>query len=291
MKPHPVKAWIIAARLFALPWILVNTLLGVTVAGFEPAAWILSFVIVSLILMSSHFFNAWIDFVRGFDAVENGSKVKPYTAGNQVLPHGWLSLRTVKLSTFALLILAALLMYFAPKRIDTISLFVFGVFIAYAYSLWLKPKGYGEIGLFFGHGFATTSFAYSFVKPVDLTGIAAATLLGFIAGVVYTVDQMQDVETDFAKKVKNFAQMIVEANMRISQLWYFMVTGTYTLLIGFVVLGALPSGTLLTLFLLPVAHAVGVFLDYRFEKGVMLALLWIWLFPVLGSLGVLMGVM
>jgi len=287
-KVSPVKAWIIAARLFALPWILCNTLFGVSLAGFDFGAWMLSFAVVSLILMSAHFFNAYIDFVRGFDKIDNGSVKKPYTAGSQVLPRGWISLGTVKISTIALLLAGVLLtVVFAPLKVDTILLLLLGIFCAFAYSLWLKPKGYGEIGLFLGHGFATTSFAYSLVKTVDLTGASAGVLLGFVAACVYTVDQLQDVETDFAKKAKDLAYLMFKANMRVSQLWFFAVSGVYTLMIGFVVANVMPSGVLLSLFLLPFAHIVGVMLDADFEKGVIAALLWIWLLPILCSVGVL----
>jgi 4-hydroxybenzoate polyprenyltransferase len=282
-----VKAWIIAARPFAYPWILINTLLGVSLAGFSVYAWLLAFVIVTLVLTAGHFYNAWVDYVRGFDKVEEGSKVKPYTAGSQVLPRGWLSLRTVKISTFVLLIIAVILMLFVPVRFDVYGLFALGVFCAFAYSLFLKPKGLGEVGLFLGHGFATTSFAYALVKPLDYTGVSAGVLLGFWAGVLYTVDQWQDVETDFAKRVKNLAYLMFKANFRVSTLWFFLITGAFTLQFGFILLGLLPVRTLLSLFILPLSHVTAILLDYHFEKGVLLALLSMWLFALLMAIGVL----
>jgi 1,4-dihydroxy-2-naphthoate octaprenyltransferase len=268
--------------------LLVNTLLGVSLAGFEPVSWLLAFAITTLVLTAGHFFNAWIDYVRGFDKVEGGSKVKPYTAGSQVLPRGWLSLRTVKISTFALLAFAVFLLAFAPVRIDVYLLFTLGVFCSFAYTLWLKPKGLGEVGLFLGHGFGTTSFAYTIAKPLDFTGLAAGILLGFWAGVIYTVDQWQDVETDFAKRVKNLAYMVFKANMRISQLWYFLLTGSYTLQFAFILLGWLPAKTLLSILILPIGHVVGIYLDYDFQKGVIMGLACMWIYAALSALGVLL---
>ena len=58
-----LRAWIIAGRFFAAPWILCNTLLGVKLAGFDLNAWLLSFAIVFSILLSAHYMNAWRDYV------------------------------------------------------------------------------------------------------------------------------------------------------------------------------------------------------------------------------------
>jgi len=282
------KAWLLTCRPFVWPWLLSNTLLGATLAGFKPAKWLLAFAITTLLLTSAHFFNSWIDYVRGFDKVEGGSKPKPYTAGSQVLPRGWLSLRTVKVSTFVLLTFAVLMLIFAPVRADIYGLFALAIFCAFAYTLWLKPKGLGEIGLFLGHGFGTTSFAYSLVNPLDPTGLAAGILLGLWAGIVYTVDQLQDVETDFAKRVKNLAYMMFKAKMRVSQLWYFLVTASFTFQFGFILLGLFPVQSLLSLLILPISHVTAILLDYHFEKGVFLALACMWLYSILMSVGILL---
>jgi 1,4-dihydroxy-2-naphthoate octaprenyltransferase len=282
---NKARAWILACRPFAYPWLLVNTLLGVCLAGFDVTKWLLAFAATALVLTSGHFFNAWWDYARGLDRVEGGSKAKPYTAGSQVLPRGWLSLGTVKASTFALLALALPLLILAPARPDVYALFALGVLCAFAYSLWLKPKGLGEVGLFLGHGLATTSFAYALARPLDLAGLAAGVLLGFWAGVIYTIDQWQDVETDFARRVKSLAYLMFRANFRPSMLWMFLVTGAFTLQFGFVLLKALPAGTLLTLLLLPLSHVVAILLDYRFDRGVILGLACMFAFAALAALG------
>jgi len=280
-KPHPIKAWLICARLFGLPWIATNVLVGVSLAGFSLEKWLLSFLVVGSVLISAHFFNAYYDFVKGFDKVKGGSKPKPYTAGSQVLPRGWLSLRAVKISTFAWLIISLILMFFTPRRIDVYLLYALGVFVAFAYSIWFKPKGLGEIALFLGHGFGACTFAYSMVKPVTFEAVAAGTLLGMWAGMMYTIDQWIDTETDFAKRVKNFAYIVARANMRISLFYYFAVTAIITMHFGFVLMGLLPTSTLKTILLLPLFHFTGVLLDYHFEKGVLMALLGMLFYPIL----------
>lgn len=277
----------IAGRFFVAPWMLCNILLGVSLAGFDAVKWLLSFAIVLSILTAGHFLNDWRDFVKGLDKIDEGSIAKPYTAGSQVLPHGWLSLRTIKISTVAFLALSAILLVFAPRRIDVYLFYGIGVSMALTYTDILKPKGLGEVALFLGHGFGSTSFAYSLVKPVDLTGLSAGALLGFWAGIVYTIDQWQDVTTDFAEKVKNLAYMMFKANMKISQLWYFLVTASLVMQVSMVLMGWFPSETLATILILPLAHIVGVLLDYQFDKGVLLALVTMWLYPTFASLGLL----
>lgn len=282
---NKIKAWLIAGRLFAAPWMLVNALLGVSLAGFDVVKWLLSFTIVLSVLTAGHFLNAWRDFVKGLDKVDEGSVAKPYTAGSQVLPRGWLSLRTVKTSAIAFLTLSVLLLAFAPRRIEVYLLFCLGVSVAILYTDYFKPRGLGEVALFLGHGFGATGFAYSLVRSIDLTGLSAGILLGFWAGIVYTVDQWQDVETDFAKKVKTFAYLIFEANMKISQLWYFLVTGSLVMQTGMVLMNWLPPKTLVTIFTLPLGHITGVLLDYKLDRGIILALITMWSYATLAALG------
>ena len=282
---NKLKAWIIAGRLFAAPWIAVNTFLGVKLAGFNFDAWITSFVIVLSVLLAGHYMNAWRDYTLGFDQLENGSKAKPYTAASQVLPRGWLTLKEVKLSTFVFFALSIIIfILYAPKRPDTITLFLLGIFVAVTYTDFFKPRGFGEIGLFLGHGFGASTFAYSLVKPVTGEALAAGTLLGLLAGVSYTVDQWQDVETDFSRRVKNYAYLITKANMRLSTFFYFAVTVVVTIHLAFVLMGILRASTLKALLLMPLFQFSGALLDYQFEKGVWAALTAIWLYPILMAL-------
>ena len=277
-----LRAWIIAGRFFALPWIAVNTFLGVKLAGFDINAWLLSFAIVFSILLSAHYMNAWRDWARGVDSIEEGSKAKPYTAASQLIPRGEFTVKEAKAATVGwLLVGIGLFILFAPKRIDTIALLLLGIFVAVTYSDFWKVKGLGEIALFLGHGFGACTFAYSMVKPITLEALVAGAILGMWAGVIYTIDQWQDVETDFAKRVKNYAYMIAKANMRISTFYYFAVSAIITMHFGFVLMGFLPISTLKTILLLPLFHFTGVLLDYHFEKGVLIALLGMWLYPIL----------
>jgi len=277
-----LRAWITAGRFFAAPWIAVNTLLGIKLAGFDLNAWLLSFAIVFSILLSAHYMNAWRDWIRGIDSLEEGSKAKPYTAASQLIPRGEFTVGEAKAATIGWLLIAiGLFILFAPKRIDTIALLLLGIFVATTYHDLFKPKGLGEVALFLGHGFGACTFAYSMVKPVTLEALAAGAILGMWAGILYTIDQWMDLETDFAKRVKNYAYLIARANMKLSTFYYFAVSTIITIHFGFVLMGFLPTSTLKTILLLPLYHFTGVLLDYHFEKGVMMALLGMWLYPIL----------
>jgi len=277
-----LKAWITAGRFFTAPWILVNTFLGVKLAGFIFEAWMLSFAIVFSILIASHYMNAWRDYVRGFDRVEEGSKAKPYTAASQLIPRGEFTVTEAKAATLGWLLIAiGLFIAFAPKRLDTVALLLLGIFVATTYTDLFKPHGLGEIALFLGHGFSACTFAYAIVRPITIEAIAVGCILGLWAGIAYTIDQWQDVETDFARRVKNYAYIVAKANMRISMFYYFAVTAIVTMHIGCVLIGWLPSSTLKVLLLLPLYHFTGVLLDYQFEKGTIVALIGMWLYPIL----------
>jgi len=282
-----IKAFIVLLRPFVVPWFISNVLLGNSLAGFDAYAWGLASLIAILVSFVGHLVNAFRDYELGFDGI-NGSAAKPYTDACRVLPSGIISVGITKVSSLIFLLVSLfLLIFFAPLRLDVILLYLLGVFCALTYTDLAKKHMMGELYLFLGHGFATTSFAYSLVKPLDLTGLAAGLLLGFWAGVVYTVDQLRDVETDFARRVKNLAYMMFKANMRVSQLWYFLVTASFTLQFGFILLGLFPASSLLSLLILPVSHITAILLDCYFEKGVFAALACMWTYCVLMSVGIL----
>lgn len=282
-----VKAWLVAARIFVIPWMIVNTFLGATLAGFDLWRWIAAFTAVSCVLLSGHFINAWRDFIKGIDSVKNGSKEKPYSSGNQILPLGLLSVRTIKASAAALLLLSFMILFSsAPNRPDVFIIYLVGVVMALTYTDFFKPKGFGEIALFLGHGIGATAFAYTMIAPFDVTALSIGVLLGFWSGIIYTLDQYQDLKTDFQHKIKNVAQIMFKANIRVSQLWYFLITASITMQVVMVIFGWIPLATLGTIFLLPMGHIVGIFLDYNFDKGVIYALFTMWLYALVAALGV-----
>jgi len=277
-----------AARPFSIPWVFVNTLLGAALAGIDWLKWFVAFVIVGMVLVASHYINSWRDFVKGFDKLEEGSTAKAYTSASQILPRGLLDTSDVTRGALVLLALAtALMVVYAPKRIDVWGLFALGVFCAVTYTDFFKVHAIGEIPLFLGHGFGASTFAYSLIKPIDSTAIAVGVLLGLWSAMAYTLDQYKDVETDFAKKAKDLAYLMFKARIKPSAYVWFAGSATTTLAVAFVIAGVLPTEFLSSLSILPLVHITGIVIDYDFDKGVLLALLAMWLYALIPAIVIL----
>jgi len=284
-----IKAWFVSLRPFTVFWMAANCLLGLALAGFELSAWILAFGITNSILFAGHLLNNIRDFQKGLDKVEEGSEEKAYTSASKILPSGILSVKTMLVSALAFVGLGTtLLLIFCPVRWDVWLLFFLGVAMIGSYTDFWKPRGFPEISLFLGHGVATTAFAYSLVEPVSLTAVSAGVLMGLFAASLSTLDAWKDVETDYAQRVRNLAWTIAQANLPISQFCIGSLMMIYVVQMGMVLMGLLPSMTLLTVFLLPLGHLTNIILEKDFDKGVMLYLLMMWLFAILMSLGVLL---
>ena len=177
-----------------------------------------------------------------------------------------------------------LLACFAPLRADVVALYALGVAVAAAYTDFFKPRGIPEVALSLGHGLSATSFAYAVAAPLTMTGVAAGILLGMLAGMIVSIDHLQDV-TDFRRRAQSLAEMIFKTRVRLSSLWWFAVTSTLVMQAGFVLMGWLPRETMLSIFVLPPAHVAGILLDYSFERGVHLGLMTMWLFAALMAVG------
>jgi len=285
---NKLKAWIVATRPFALPWIAVNTLLGSALAGFDVKMWFAAFAIVSLVLIAGHFINNWRDYVRGFDKLEEGSRSKIYTSANQLLPSGILTVEDMQGATIITLATATVLMFAVAKRVDSWLLYLLGIFCAATYTDFWKVKGLGEIPLFLGHGFGASTFAYSLVKPVDFAAISIGFLLGMWAGIIYTLDQYKDVETDFAKKAKDLAYIMFRAGVKPSAYLWFAGSATSTLAVALVLAGILPREILTALISLPAVHISGIVIDYDFDKGVLLALISMWIYALFPAVALLL---
>jgi len=284
-----VKAWFVSLRAFATPWMAANCLLGVALAGFDLSTWILAFGITTSILFAGHLFNNIVDFRKGLDRLEEGSKEKAYTSAQKVLPSGILSVGTMFISALAFIAFAVLLLLiFCPLRWDVLLIFLLGLAVTCSYHDFWKPRGLPEVALFLGHGFAVTAFSYCLVEPISLEAVSAGVLLGMFAASISTIDAWKDVETDYAKKVKGLAWNIAQANLPISQFWMGSVVMIYTVQVGMVLMGLLPNITLLTVFLLPLGHLGSVLLESNFDRGVMIVLLHMWLAAVLMATGVIL---
>ena len=284
---NKAKAWFIAARPFAIPYWVTNVALGVALAGWNLNAFIVAASIVTLIGLSAHFTNNWRDYVKGVDTLEDGSKPKAYTPASQLLPRGILTVKDMKIATVFCLLIAFLLAGIYLRRLDQIIIFLIGVFAAVAYTDLLKPKGFGEVAMFIGFAMSS-AFGYTMIKPFDYTAFATVVVTGMIPTIAYTIDQLPDVETDLARRIKNLSYYVFKANISISSILWFAVTATFTLIVGFIVVGWLPQEMLIMAATLPLWHISGIIVDNDLEKGIVLALVAYFLYLLLPTVFLLL---
>jgi 1,4-dihydroxy-2-naphthoate octaprenyltransferase len=190
------------------------------------------------------------------------------------------------LGALCLAIATALFVLFAPKTIYTVGLFLMGVFLVATYTDFFKPRGLGELALFLGHGFGVSTFAYAMTKGyIDMTAVSMGIVLGMLAATLYTLDQWQDVpKTDFQRRVRTVAELMVGANMKPSEFFYFAITAVVTVHFGLTLMGFLPTSTLKVILLLPYFHLTGMMLDYRFPVGILMVLGGLFMYPILMAL-------
>lgn len=282
-----LKAWFIAGRFFALPSIVVPlSFFAAALAGFNFTKWLVSLLIAGSAWLATNFLNDWRDYVLGADKTSGGSIAKPYTAGSQVLPRGWLSIRTIQLTVLALLSISfTAFITLAPLRLDTVTLYSLGVALGLSYTDYWKPRRGYELCLCLAL-FVLIGFCYTVIRPFNPGILAAAGLIGGMIGILLQlVDRYPDIQE--SEYVKSLADLLFKAKLKFSGVFWFLITGIFTMQTGFVLLGWLPNSTLISLFSLPVAHISGIFLDYDFEKGSLLLLLWIGLYFTFAGLGVL----
>ncbi len=283
------KAWFVAGRHFALPWILFNALFAVVLAGFSLPAFLYSFGIAYLTLVAGHYVNDFRDFEKGLDKVEGGSVAKGYTGASTVIPTGALSVKAAKLSAvgfllagFALLVLRAIT---AGISIETAVLYAFGVFISLTYTDLFKPHGLPDLAIALGHGAAVTLFSYSMIAPINMTAVTAAIVLGLFGATLAVIDQYPDAKSSAVEKAKGTVALLINSKMNPSEYLYFSASGIYITQAAFTILGFLPKGTLLSTLLLVLLVPAGLTIDADFKKGTMMFLVVMLLYPIMMTVG------
>jgi len=148
--------------------------------------------------------------------------------------------------------------------------------------LW-KPAGLGFACWFLAF-FALVSFSYSVARPFDSTAAGAGALAGMLLFGFFLIDQLPDVRGP-VRRAKSLAEMAFKAELRPSSIFWFGATAVFVMQTGFVLLGWLPSGTLLSVLSLPLAHITGIVLDFDLHRGTPIGLMWINSFALLAGAG------
>lgn len=277
-----VASWISAGRFVFFPWILLNSLFGAVLGGFQLFDWFFSFLVSFSMLTMGHYINDWRDFVNGLDKMKDGSKEKPYTDAPEILPRGLLSLNTIKISALFFGIAGIILLVICFEfNVDTYLFFVIGALTSLTYTDFAKPQGIGEIYLFLGHGFSTVCFTYSIINGIDLVGLLGGCLLGFWAATAYTVDQWKDIQVDYDNGISTLAHKLSKNGVEVSHWWMFVVFGSLLIQAVLIVLHVLSIMTGITILIIPLAWVIKNKLKENFDEGLLLVLVCMWLYTTL----------
>jgi len=293
---HWIWAWLISARLIAVPWVFLYTLFGALVAGVRDwGSAVGACVTVSLVLLASHFINNYRDVVRGVDRYVDDprearkiiSTLKPYTAAAWVVPLRITGIWFQKASAIVMLAASAIVyVLFVHSGPLTLGLYLLGVFMALTYTDFWKPMRLGEVAAFLGHGFATSAFGFLSQSGDVLAAMLVGVVPGFISALAYSVDQYADIKTDFVERVRSIAEAWFNSKLPLGLYIIAIVGFFYHLITVWVALGIYPRGVLLTYVLVPFFLITAARVEYDREKGIRdAALLAVILLPALMCLG------
>lgn len=299
---HYIYAWIISARLFAVPWITLFTLFGVLLAGVVNIERAIASILVTVFLtIAAHFNNNYKDVELGVDRfVESPeearsviSTIKPYTAAAWIVPLKITSIRFQKANEYLFIALAVavyLLFFSGDMTILLLSMpiLALGVALARTYTSFFKRNRLGELALFLGHGFGTVAFGFISQKPDILMAFLSGVPTGLISGLVYGIDQFVDIRSDFIRRVRSIYESWFNSRMPLGLYLLITMAFWYNVIVTWVVAGIYPRGVLIVLATLPIVLFIAPQLEYdRYKALGRAVLLATFLIPLLMCLGVL----
>jgi len=292
------KAWLISARLFAVPWVFLFTLFGAMLAGVSDwRSAIGACITSSLVLLASHFMNNYRDVELGVDRLVSDpdearkiiSSIKPYTAAAWVVPLGITSIGFQKANMMLCLIASAAVFASLVKvNVFNIIFYLVGVVTALTYTDFWKRKRLGEVSAFIGHGFSTTSFGFLSQSTDVVSAIIAGVVPGFISALIYSVDQYMDLKSDFVVRVRSIAESWSKSKLPLSVYVLAIIAFIYHMITSWVAMGVYPKGVLVTYALVPFILYVIPKLEFEREKALMeAALVCTFALPLLMCVGTL----
>ncbi|MEM2352044.1 MAG: hypothetical protein QXT26_06520 [Thermoproteota archaeon] len=278
---HYLFAWIISARLFAVPWVVLFTLFGALLAGItniERA--IASCVIVASILLAGHFSNNYKDVELGvdryIDSIDDAEKVcstlKPYTAAAWVVPLKITGVRFQKANEAAFIALSIVIyaVFFTSNVttiLTTLPIFTLGIAMAETYTTKFKPRRLGEVAAFLAHGFGTTALGFLSQRPDVLQAIMSGIPTGLLSALVYSVDQFVDMKTDFVKRVRSIYESWFNSRMPLGLYVLIVFVFWFNVVVAWIASGIYPRGTLIIIALIPLILFFSPQLEYDRNKA------------------------
>jgi len=296
---HYVYAWIISARLFAVPWVTLFTLFGAMLAGVVSVERALaSCLVVVFVLLASHFNNNYKDVELGVDRYVDSaeeaericSTIKPYTAAAWVVPLRITSIRFQKVNEAIFIALAITTYIYFFRDLDimirSLPILALGLIVGRTYTTVFKPSRLGEVAAFLGHGFGTTTFGYLSQSPNIVNALLAGIPTGLLSALAYSVDQFVDIKTDFVRRVRAMYESWFNSRMPLGLYVVVALTFWYNVVIAWVVGGIYPKGTLIVLAMIPVILYLSPQLEYDRGRALLkMVVVTVIILPLLMCLG------
>jgi 1,4-dihydroxy-2-naphthoate octaprenyltransferase len=249
-----LAVWWRATRPFSFTASFTPVLVGSAVAfhdrRFHPAVFFVTLVASVAIQAATNLVNEYYDAARG---VDDADSVGP----SGVIVRGLLSPRAVLAAGIWLFAFASLLGVWLAlvSGWPILALGVISILAAYAYTGGPLPLGYvglGDLTVFVFMGPVIVLGAY-YVQAHSVSPASAWASLPVAALVtaILVVNNLRDIEDDRRKGKRTLATYIGLASTRLE--YVLLVTGAYLSIVVGVVIGALPSATLVMFLTIPLA--------------------------------------
>ena len=198
-----LKAWITLARPFTLPIMIVFFMLGPALAGTITYRSLVALIGVTFVLFGTHFFNAACDYISGADRIgEDTSKI--YSNATLILPGMLVDIRKVEIASLIFSVLGGIILIYLNSLL--IIPYLIGSLGGIIYSTHLKRWGLGELAMVVVYGIGLVMTGYiAETGEFSLNILPVALLPGMFMGLLYTIDQYQDVPADRKMGINNIA--------------------------------------------------------------------------------------
>ena len=277
-----VKIWVTLTRPFTIPILVVFYLLGASFSGQVTGRSMVGIMGASLLLVGSHFYNSLRDYQTGCDkvGVDTG---KVYTNASLILPTGVIPAWNVGFATNICIVLSGCI-FVSLDRLMMVP-FIIGLIGGVGYSIWMKQKGLGELAMIISYGIGLPLAGFiveaGYIEP---TLILVCALPSLSMGLLYTIDQWCDIETD---NVRNLSSYLQTRQIKASTYLKWGSVSGVIIHILLVAGGVLPALTLLALLAFPALQQAFKTVDTQKDIGGAFMILNIVIYFALCNVGLL----
>lgn len=249
-----VRTWWMAVRPFSFTASVTPVMLGAVLAGYD-GAW--NWLLFAVTLVASVAIHAGTNLNNDYYDWKKGADTPESLGPNRALQQGMLTTTQVFWGgVFCFALGSALGFYLVATRgLFILWLGIFSVLAGWFYTAGpfaFAYTGLGEIVVFLFMGPVMVLGSYFVMaQTVPLHVIWISVPVGLLVAAILHANNMRDLEGDLAKGKRTLANILGRRASKVE--YYFLVGGSYVLLVLLVVLGVAPGYTLLALVTLPSA--------------------------------------